>query len=88
MKAKVLVENKLYDQANTLLSDSLKGVEHHLLPLWRDWLVLSIKAYEESGKIEWAQSALAILPYALRYKTQKTKLILAPILRILSKHQK
>jgi len=30
---------------------------------------------------------LSILPYALRYKTHKTKLILAPVLKILAAEQ-
>jgi hypothetical protein len=50
--------------------------------------VLSLRAYKETGKLEWAQSVLAILPYALRYKQNKTKLILAPVMEILFSLQK
>jgi hypothetical protein len=49
---------------------------------------MCFKAYDSTKKIEWAQSALSILPYALRYKTHKTKLILAPAIKILSSLQK
>jgi hypothetical protein len=83
----MVADNKL-EQADALFIDTVKGVEQHLLPLWRDWLVLSLKAYKETNKIEWAQSVLAILPYALRYKTNKTKLILAPVMQLLYTLQK
>ena len=83
LKAKILVADNKLDQADALLVDTIKGVEQHLLPLWRDWLILSLRAYKQTRKIEWAQSVLAILPYALRYKTQKTKLILAPVIQLL-----
>lgn len=77
-----MAENKL-EQADALFMDTVKGVEQHLLPLWRDWLNLSLKAYKQTNKTEWAQSVLAILPYALRYKTHKTKLIMAPVMQLL-----
>ena len=70
----MVADNKL-DQADALFVETIRGVEQHLLPLWRDWLILTLKAYKDTGKIDWAQSVLSILPYALRYKTQKTKLI-------------
>ena len=70
----LVADNKL-DQADALFVETIRGVEQHLLPLWRDWLILTLKAYKDTGKIDWAQSVLSILPYALRYKTQKTKLI-------------
>lgn len=83
LKAKVLISDSKYDQADNMFVEAVKGVEQHLLPLWRDWLVLSLRAYKDTGKIEWANSVLAILPYALRYKTHKTKLILAPVMQML-----
>jgi len=45
LKGKVLAADGKYDQADALFIETIKGVEQHLLPLWRDWLVLSLKAY-------------------------------------------
>ena len=83
LKAKVLLADNKITQADALLVDTVKGVEQHLLPLWRDWIILSLTAYKQTKKIEWAQSVLAILPYALRYKGYRTKLILAPVMQLL-----
>lgn len=47
-------------------------------------MVLNVEAYEKTGRVEWAQMAIIALPYALRYKSQKTKLLLAPIFKIIS----
>lgn len=43
-------------------------------------MVMCIKAYDKTKKVEWAESAVSIFPYALRYKNQKTRLLMAPIL--------
>ena len=46
-------------------------------------MLLCIEVYQKTNAKEWAFSAVATLPYALRYKTNKTKLLLAPIIKIL-----
>jgi hypothetical protein len=58
----------------------LRGVDQHLLALWRDWMVLSIKAYEKTKKISWAKAAISVFPYALKCKPRKTRLLLSPII--------
>lgn len=84
LSAKLYVKQGCFEEANAVYMQSLKSVDQHLLPLWRDWMVMCFEAYAATDRIEWAQSAIAILPYALRYKPHKVRLIIAPILSILS----
>lgn len=44
---------------------------------------MSIEAYNKTKDNSWAYSAISALPYTLRHKTYKTKLLLAPIFKIL-----
>lgn len=83
LKAKVYVKDNLFEEANEIYVESLKGVEQHLLSLWRDWMVMCIKAYEKTKKPSWAKAAISVFPYALRYKSKKTRLLLSPIIGIL-----
>lgn len=46
---------------------------------------MSIEAYNQTGEPNWAHSAISALPYTLRHKTYKTKLLLAPIFSIIKK---
>lgn len=46
-------------------------------------MVMSIEAYNKTKDNNWAYSAISALPYTLRHKTYKTKLLLAPIFKIL-----
>lgn len=46
-------------------------------------MVMSIEAFNKTGDNNWAYSAISALPYTLRHKTNKTKLLLAPIFKIL-----
>jgi hypothetical protein len=46
-------------------------------------MLMNIKAYEKNKKVTWAKSAIAVFPYALRYKYKKTRLLLAPIMSII-----
>ncbi len=46
-------------------------------------MVMSIEAFSKTGENNWAYSAISALPYTLRHKTNKTKLLLAPIFKIL-----
>ena len=87
LKGKALTSNSSFLQANYLFSEAVRGTEQHLLPLWRDWLLMTLKAYSASKDIGWAQQALVILPYAIRYKTHKTKLILGPVMGLLQEKQ-
>lgn len=43
-------------------------------------MVMCIKAYEKTRKISWARAAISVFPYALRYKSKKTRLLLSPII--------
>lgn len=43
---------------------------------------MCVKAYEQTKKPSWAKSAIAVFPYALRYKCKKTRLLLGPIINI------
>ncbi len=45
-------------------------------------MVMSVNAYEQTKKASWAKSAIAVFPYALRYKCKKTRLLLGPIVNI------
>ena len=87
LKGKALTSNNSFTHANALFSEVVRGTEQHLLPLWRDWLLTTLKAYELQKDVGWAQQALVILPYAIRYKTHKTKLILGPVLGLLQEKQ-
>lgn len=87
LRAKVLIEGELYNEANTLFADAVRNNDQNLLPLWRDWLVLCILAYEKDHNIQWAELAITTLPYALRYKPYKTKLLLAPVFTFISAFQ-
>jgi hypothetical protein len=82
LKAKVFVKDGYFEAANDIYLENLKGVEQHLLSLWRDWMIMSVKAYEQTKKISWAKSAIAVFPYALRYKCKKTRLLIGPIINI------
>jgi hypothetical protein len=46
-------------------------------------MVMCIKAYEKTKKNSWAKAAIAVFPYALRYKSKKTRLLLSSIINIL-----
>lgn len=87
LRAKVLIDGELYNEANTLFADAVRNNDQNLLPLWRDWLVLCILAYEKDHNIQWAELAITTLPYALRYKPYKTKLLLAPVFTFISTFQ-
>ena len=50
-------------------------------------MIICMKGYEKTRRVEWAQMVIITLPYALRYKTHKTKLIIAPVLQIISSLQ-
>lgn len=51
-------------------------------------MLMSIEAYSKTGENAWAYSAISALPYTLRHKTHKTKLLLAPIFKMLRKLDK
>ena len=57
--------------------------DQQLLTVWRDWMIMSIEAYSKTKENNWAYTAISALPYTLRHKTYKTKLLLAPIFKIL-----
>jgi hypothetical protein len=82
LRAKVYVKDGYFEEANEIYLESLKSVEQHLLSMWRDWMVMCIKAYEKTKKASWAKAAIAVFPYALRYKSKKTRLILSPVINI------
>lgn len=50
-------------------------------------MLMNIKAFEAENKKEWALSAIATLPYTLRHKPHKTKLLIAPIFRIIETYK-
>jgi hypothetical protein len=50
-------------------------------------MVLCITAFEKDKNAQWAELAITTLPYALRYKPNKTKLLLAPIFSFISAFQ-
>lgn len=80
-----MAKRNKYSEANAIYEESLKGIEHHLLPLWRDWMVMCLRAHQETGQMSWAKSAISILPYALRCKPHKTKLQISSFFTLLSK---
>ena len=70
-----------------MFSEATRNNDQNLLQLWRDWLVLCITAYEKEKTMQWAQLAVTTLPYALRYKPSKTRLLLAPVFSFISHFQ-
>ncbi len=74
-----------YNKANKIYSEAIEKAEQHTMiaALWRDWMLLCFQAYKSTKVIDWAQSAVALLPYALKYKPHKTKMLLAPFFGIL-----
>ena len=83
----MLIDSKLYAEANTLFMEAVRNNDQNLMPLWRDWMVLCITAFEKDRNVQWAELAITTLPYALRYKPNKTKLLLAPIFSFISAFQ-
>jgi hypothetical protein len=51
-------------------------------------MLMSIEAYNKTNDQIWAYSAISTVPYTLRHKTYKTKLLLAPIFRMIKKLEK
>lgn len=46
-------------------------------------MLMSIEAYQKTGDRNWAYTAISAMPYTLRHKTFKTKLLLAPIFKMM-----
>lgn len=79
----MLTKENRFDEANSMYNEAIKAADQNLLTLWRDWMIMNIKAYELHKKNDYAYSAISTLPYTLRHKPHKTKLMLAPIFRML-----
>lgn len=80
LKGRLLAKSGQYKDGSTVMAEGAKSNEDQLYILWRDWQTLNYKAYQKSnGQIEWLKSAIACLPYSLRYQPQKTRLQLAQI---------
>ena len=86
LKGKIYKEKGNYEYANQIYSEAVfSGQEQPVLAmcsLWRDWMVMSCEAYEKTGQKEWAYTAISTLPFSLRYKSHKTKLLIAPIFKM------
>lgn len=44
----------MYAKANSIYYEAADMTEQQLLSLWRDWMLMSIEAYEQTGLQEWA----------------------------------
>lgn len=88
LKAKLYKERGSYHQANEIYFEAVNLSDQQLLPVWRDWMLMSMEAYGKTNDNAWAYSAISALPYTLRHKTHKTKLLLAPIFKMLKKLDK
>ena len=86
LKAKIYTEKGNYEYANQIFTEAVNIGENQILAmcaLWRDWMVMSCEAYEKTGQKEWAYTAVSTLPFSLRHKKHKTKLLLAPIFKMI-----
>jgi hypothetical protein len=88
LKAKLYKERGDYNMANEIYYEAVSLSDQQLMTVWRDWMLMSIEAYSKTGDKIWAHSAIAALPYTLRHKIHKTKLLLAPIFKMIKELDK
>lgn len=50
LKCEMLTRENRFEEANSVYNESLKVVDQNLLTLWRDWMLMNIKAYETHKK--------------------------------------
>ena len=50
LKCEMLTKENKFEEANSIYNEALKVVDQNLLTLWRDWMLMNIKAYETHKK--------------------------------------
>ena len=46
LRCKMLTKENRFDEANSMYNEAIKAADQNLLTLWRDWMIMNIKAYE------------------------------------------
>ena len=77
LKANLLSLNGDTKEASNLFQEIIKSNEDEAYSLFKDWLIVCFKGYEEStgsAKLDWVKNALSILPHALKYNPKQTRI--------------